>query len=144
MTSEKNNECKSETFPTFPIPPMKDKIQVSTLLTIKKIEQRTPEWFLARETMITASDWATALGEGHFGNKNDFILKKCGKGPTFKGNIYTEWGVKYEPIATRLYELRNKIKLEIIFKGMLIAGESNLVGAWMAARGGARFHLQFK
>ena len=111
MTSEKNNECKSETFPTFPIPPMKDKIQVSTLLTIKKIEQRTPEWFLARETMITASDWATALGEGHFGNKNDFILKKCGKGPAFKGNIYTEWGVKYENVATRLYESRNKIKV---------------------------------
>ena len=102
---------KLEVFPTYPLPSIKDKLQVSHLLTIKKIEQRTPEWYETRETMITASDWATAIDQGHFSTKNDFILKKCGKGDIFKGNIYTEWGIKYEPIATKLYEVRNKIKV---------------------------------
>lgn len=99
------------TFPEFPKPTLKDKIQVGKLLSIKKVEQRTPEWYEMRMTMITASDWAAAIGKGHFGNKNDFILKKCDKGPKFKGNIYTEWGVKYENVATRLYELRTKNKI---------------------------------
>ncbi len=98
-------------FPVSPKPTIKDKIQMGKLLSIKKIEQRTPEWYSTRMTMITASDWATAIGKGHFGNKNDFILKKCGKGPKFKGNIYTEWGVKYEDVAVRLYELRTKNKI---------------------------------
>ena len=92
-------------------PPEKDTFQVTNLLKIQKIEQRTPEWYVTRDTMITASDWATAIGEGHFNNKNDFIIKKCGKGVAFTGNIYTEWGVKYEPVATKLYELRNKVKI---------------------------------
>lgn len=110
-TSDEPTEMKFNTFPEFPKPTIKDKIQVGKLLSIQKVEQRTPEWYSLRMTMITASDWATAIGEGHFGNKNDFILKKCGKGPKFKGNIYTEWGVKYEDVATRLYELRTKNKI---------------------------------
>lgn len=111
---EKKEECISNeplTFPLYPKPTLKDKIQVGKLLSIKRVEQRTPEWYSLRMTMITASDWATAMGEGHFNKKEDFILKKCGKGPKFRGNIYTEWGVKYEDVAVRLYELRNKTKV---------------------------------
>lgn len=112
ISSRQKEECIEQfAFPDFPKPTIKDKIQVGKLLSIKRIEQRSPEWFELRMTMITASDWATAIGEGHFNTKESFILGKCGKGPKFKGNIYTEWGVKYENVATRLYELRSKIKV---------------------------------
>ena len=41
-----------------------------------------------------------------------FVIKKCGKkGPKFTGNIHTEWGVKYEDVAVKLYELRNNTKV---------------------------------
>ena len=69
-TNGENPEMKFNTFPEFPKPTIKDKIQVGKLLSIQKVEQRTPEWYSLRMTMITASDWATAIGKGHFGNKN--------------------------------------------------------------------------
>ena len=64
-------------FPTDQLPPEKDRMQVDELRKIKKIEQRTEEWYVARKTMITASDWADALGQGKGGGKEDIILKKC-------------------------------------------------------------------
>jgi putative phage-type endonuclease len=85
--------------------------QVKKLLSIKKVEQRTPEWYELRMKMITASDWATAIGQGKNSKIKDIILKKCGKGPKFKGNIYTAWGTKYEDVATRFYEIENKTKV---------------------------------
>lgn len=94
-------------FPSQPEPPEQDRMQVNKLRQIKKIEQRTDEWYAARKTMITASDWADALNQGKGGGKEDIILKKCDKGPAFTGNVFTEWGVKYEPVATRMYEIRN-------------------------------------
>lgn len=102
------NEHVFNTFPKSPIPLLSDTVQVSKLLTIGKVDQRTVEWYKMRMSMITASDLASAIGEGHFNKKEDIILKKCGKGPEFKGNVYTEWGVKYENVATRLYEISNK------------------------------------
>lgn len=94
------------TFPKSPEPTFENVIQLGKLLALPTMEQRTPEWFEMRKNMITASSAAAAIGEGHFENKKDFILKKCGKGKKFTGNKYTEWGVKYEQVATRLYELR--------------------------------------
>ena len=99
------------TFPTSPEPTTDHIIQLGKLLAIPTMEQRTPEWFEMRNNMITASAAAAALGEGHFGNKKDLILKKCGKGKIFTGNKYTEWGVKHEAVATRLYELRSSTKI---------------------------------
>ena len=86
--------------------------QVLKLLEIPKIEQRTKEWYDMRETMITASDWASVFGKGGGSDgKKEIILKKCGKGKPFTGNIYTEWGIKYEPVASELYALRNNLQL---------------------------------
>lgn len=110
--SIKNEECISmqsmeNTLPKYPTPNKKEELQVKYLLSLEKIEQRTEQWYKTRMNMITASDWAAALNKGKFKNKKDLILKKCGKGKVFKGNIYTEWGVKYEDVAIRLYEIRN-------------------------------------
>ena len=104
-------ECIENTFPTTPKPKENDKNQFIKLLSLEKIEQRTPQWYTARKNMITASDWAAALNEGKFKSRNDLILKKCGKGKVFKGSIYTEWGVKYEDVAIRIYEVCNGKKI---------------------------------
>ena len=62
-----------------------------------------------RETILTASSLAEAIGEGHFSTKEELILQKCG-GP--RGEVpfnIVEWGVMYEPVATKFYELMNNL-----------------------------------
>ena len=68
-------------------------------------EQRTPEWYKFRENLLTASGWGNILG--YIGSRREVLLQKCGYEPAqFKGNEFTRWGTKYEPIATRIYERR--------------------------------------
>jgi len=66
-------------------------------------EQRTPEWFDMRETMLTASSAAKHIGESKYGKPKDTILEKMGYKP-FIQNKYVHHGKKYEEIATKLYE----------------------------------------
>ena len=68
-------------------------------------EQRSPEWYKFRENLLTASSWGNILG--YIGSRKEVLLQKCGYEPAqFKGNEFTRWGTKYEPIATRIYERR--------------------------------------
>ena len=69
-------------------------------------EQRTSGWYKMRETRLTASDLAAALGESAYQTPFEVLKKKCGAGDEFKGNAATEWGVKYESVATKIYEFR--------------------------------------
>lgn len=99
-------------FPKYPCPTKKDELEFIRLFNIEKIIQRSRRWYSARMSMISASDWATAIGAcKKYGTVRDIILKKCGKGKKFTGNIFTEWGVKYEDVAVRLYECRNNTKV---------------------------------
>lgn len=84
--------------------------KVSELINTPQPIQRTPEWYKMRDTMITASDWAAILGESEYSNKNKVLLKKCGE-DTFYTSKAIEWGVKYEKVATMIYELRNNIEV---------------------------------
>ena len=80
---------------------MKNKV-----IELKKLdlpEQRTPEWFEMRKNKLTASAFADALGKGHFSTRNQSLLDKIISKP-FVENPITEWGVKYEEVATRFYE----------------------------------------
>jgi putative phage-type endonuclease len=73
-------------------------------------EQRTPEWYKFRENLLTASGWGNILG--YIGSRREVLLQKCGYEPAqFKGNEFTRWGTKYEPIATRIYERRTGKKI---------------------------------
>jgi putative phage-type endonuclease len=99
-------EITNDIFPRNPPPSLEDEKQMKILLKIPKMEQRTKEWYEARKTMITASDWAKALKKSKFGTKRDLILKKCDK-IEFTENEATMWGTKHEECATRTYELRN-------------------------------------
>lgn len=81
------------------------------LQNLEQPEQRSPEWYKMRESRLTASDLAGAIGDSNYDTPFDILVKKCGGGPAFTGNVATEWGVKYEPIATSIYEQRNSIRV---------------------------------
>lgn len=86
--------------------------QLKILKTIPKIEQRSEEWYNARQTLITASDYGQALGKGKFGTQRDFFRKKCGyeeEQPLHSSIL--KHGVRYEPVATRFYELLMNTKV---------------------------------
>ena len=74
------------------------------LLKLELPEQRSPEWFEMRRDKLTASSFATALGEDHFNSKFKLIHDKLTNAPHIS-NIHTEWGTKYEEIATLFYQL---------------------------------------
>ena len=88
------------------------KQQVKFLKMIYQPAQRTPDWYAMRMNMITASDIAAVVGECPYGNEKKVLLKKAGlSNDVFTGNFSTEWGVKYEPMACQIYELRNGVKI---------------------------------
>ena len=115
--------------------------RVKTLQKKPQPEQRTPEWFAARHTRVTASEAASCLfkskrtceeyvkafdikafkykdteGLNHYETREDYIIKKCAAfygENVFKDSIYTLWGKKYEEVANRLYcQLNNTTVIE--------------------------------
>ena len=89
------------------------KEKLAKLLTRPKIEQRSPEWFALRSNLITASDFAQALGAGKFGNQKQFFKKKCGyEEESFSHYIPPlKWGCMFEQLATNIYEVRQNTKV---------------------------------
>lgn len=119
--------------------------RVKYLQTKPQPAQRSPEWYTARNTRITASAAACCLPLieevckiyvdtyniekfkynpnkclSHFQTKEDFIIDKCKSffgEDVYKDSIYTAHGTKYEEIATRLY--RKKFNTPVIEFGLL-------------------------
>jgi putative phage-type endonuclease len=67
-------------------------------------EQKSKEWFDYRKTRITASVTSAAISENPYESVENFILAKCDDNHPFRDTILTKHGVKYEQIATMLYE----------------------------------------
>jgi putative phage-type endonuclease len=88
--------------------------------------QKSKEWLAQRATRITMSDYGTVCGLNGNETEYGFILKKCGKS-TFKGNKFTEWGVKYEPVAQEIQEIITK--MPVIEFGMIPSEEFDFLGA---------------
>ena len=84
--------------------------KVNSLKELVLPEQRTPEWFEMRKNKLTASSFAEALGKGHFKGRNESLHDKIIDKP-FEPNPITEWGVKYEEVATRFYEFLTGSKI---------------------------------
>lgn len=85
---------------------------VSNLEKLELPEQRSKEWYELRKGLLTASSLATALNEDHFKSRDELILDKCDdQEKPYISNEVTEWGVKYEEIATKFYEHLNKLKI---------------------------------
>ena len=101
--------------------------KLAILKDLKLPEQRSKEWYAIRETILTASSLADAIGEGHFSTKDQLLIQKCG-GP--RGEVpfqIVEWGVMYEPVATKFYELMNH--LTILEFGLVPHPEFRIFGA---------------
>ena len=94
---------------------------------IPVVEQKTPEWFKLRETMISASD------AGYF-------LKKCGNAKALE-SLKIKLGLKqyvnsncpplmhgntYEDVARAIYESRNKVK---VFEYGILPSPATYIGA---------------
>jgi len=76
------------------------------VIELKKLvlpDQRTFEWYEMRKNKLTASSFADALGKSHYNTRNESLLNKIVDKP-FEANPITEWGVKYEEVATKFYE----------------------------------------
>jgi putative phage-type endonuclease len=115
--------------------------RVKILQTRPQPEQRTPEWFAARHTRITASEAASTLyksekvckpfvdqfgiksfkykdseGLNSYETREDYIIKKCAAfygENVFKDSVHTLWGKKYEEVANRLYcQINNTTVIE--------------------------------
>jgi len=105
--------------------------KLRNLITINETqpEQRSKGWYEARNKCLTASPISQTLNitqhewrlrkEGivyfdmkrligdpchKFGSPKELIQKKCGVGTPFQGNKWTQWGVKYEPVITAVYQ----------------------------------------
>ena len=90
----------------------KNTVILKNLLKLKLPEQRSIEWFSVRKTVITASSLASVLNESHYKSRDELLLEKIEDIQVpFEHNPITEWGVKYEEIATKFYEYMNNIKI---------------------------------
>lgn len=98
------------------------------LLKMELPEQRSKEWYALRDTMLTASSLADALGKGHFRTRDQLLIEKSSKEPPPRfGNAITEWGVMYEQVATTFYEKLNN--LEILEFGLVPHPSFKIFGA---------------
>lgn len=88
------------------------KSKLAELLKIPKIEQKSPEWYEARHTVISASDFAQALNEGKFGTQRDLIIKKVDP-PEYgvMNNPFFMHGNMFEPVANAVYSKMHNVKI---------------------------------
>ena len=84
--------------------------KIKYLETIPQPEQRTPEWYVFRNERLTASDLLYAIDCSNK-KRTEIIKKKCGYNPPFTPGQAILHGIKYEPIATEIYEGRNNLKI---------------------------------
>ena len=77
--------------------------KLNELLKLKLPEQRSEEWFAIRKNILTASSLAAGLGDDYHKSRDQTIYDKIVSQP-YTSNPITEWGVKYEEIATLFYQ----------------------------------------
>lgn len=102
---------------------------LSNLRKIPIVEQRSPEWYDIRKSLITASDFAQAVKKGKFGSQKKFYAKKCGyEKDEFDSSIPPlQWGVRYEEVANMFYKL--KYDVDVYEFGVLKHPSYDFLGA---------------
>lgn len=87
--------------------------RVMALKRIPRVEQKSEAWYEMRRNMITASDFAQALGDGKFGTQKQLIEKKVmpreDEAAASKTNPFFKWGHMFEPVACSIYEKMNGV-----------------------------------
>jgi putative phage-type endonuclease len=87
--------------------------QVKFLKNIHQPVQKSPEWYAFRDTMITASDFGSILGDNPYSKSDTILLRKCGEPAYFPSKALEamNFGNKYEDVAVLVYEYRNKVDI---------------------------------
>ena len=67
-------------------------------------DQRSNDWHTIRGSYCTASMASNYVDENHYCSLTKTLREACGIDPQFIGNEATEFGTKYEPLATLIYE----------------------------------------
>tara|TARA_B100000700_G_scaffold179845_1_gene198534 strand:+ start:3715 stop:5040 length:1326 start_codon:yes stop_codon:yes gene_type:complete len=87
--------------------------QIKYLKEQPQYQQKSPEWFAHRLTMVTASNLSAAIGKSKYkSNYNNLIIRKCGIKMKYISSDATRHGVKYEDVAIMLYEKKNNVCVE--------------------------------
>lgn len=81
--------------------------------------QGSEEWYRVRNSMITASDACTALGENPYETKHSLMIKKCMTPvstplppPQISSSSHMAWGHAFEPVATQVFCSKNKMGVD--------------------------------
>ena len=102
---------------------------VKELLNKKQYQQRSKEWYEKRYNILSASNIAPILDSNPYMSKLDLLNQKC-KPFNLDNNISnpaTEWGIKYEPVAIKIYEsMKNDNVNEV---GLFIHDKHKWLGA---------------
>ena len=86
------------------------KLKINKLSKLPQPEQRTPEWYEYRNNRLTASDLWYVINENE-AKILDILKKKCGIEQKYNLGPALLHGIKFEPVATRIYELRNNVSI---------------------------------
>ena len=85
-------------------------LKMAELQTIPQPAQRTQEWYEYRNNRLTASDLWSVMDENQ-SKMYDILKKKCGVEQPYKPGVAMLHGIKFESVATRIYELRNNVEI---------------------------------
>ena len=85
--------------------------QYKYLESLPQPVQKSPEWFAARENVISASSGAQAIDESKYDSQFELVKGKIGLGKPFKENMHVHHGKKLEYIATAIYEYIYNVKV---------------------------------
>lgn len=100
--------------------------QFDILRAIKLPDQRTPEWYKMRESLISASDGGTVVDVNKYEPQFKILVKKTTNVP-FISNEHCYHGKKYEEAATLLYEYRMNVSSDEF--GLISHPKYSFIGA---------------
>tara|TARA_B100000427_G_scaffold329771_1_gene347629 strand:+ start:1062 stop:2180 length:1119 start_codon:yes stop_codon:yes gene_type:complete len=100
--------------------------KLSNLKKLKLPNQRSPEWYELRRSILTASSLGSAIDKCYFQSRDELLLSKIEETP-FEPNPITEWGVKYEDVAIMFYEELYNVK--VLDFGLIPHPTFNIFGA---------------
>lgn len=97
----------------IPVPKkyMRDWLQYKFLESLPQPVQKSPEWFAARNEVISASSGAHAIDELKYEPSIEMLKSKVGLGKPFIENMHVHHGKKLEYIATAIYEYIYNVKV---------------------------------
>lgn len=82
--------------------------KLAELETIPQPDQRTPEWYEFRNNRLTASDLWSVMDLNQ-SKMHDILKKKCGVEQSYKPGPALLHGIKFEDVATWIYQKRNDV-----------------------------------